>query len=237
MHTETTISNETTEKVNTVTGEVVELAIPVKDDMLSLVKDVDKAVYKAMTNLDTLDWGKLKPNQAAILLMQKPFTVSGGGTMFLNFKQALLFAVRAYELGLSPFSDNLWFDPNRGSVNITMSGKRELARLRNIDMGPPLLEEVSREWSEVAKITESGEEARKLGFQKDLGCKCSIRVGDPKNNEKVVYTAWTNDWFVSRSPVWKAKPAHMLAIRANEKALTLILGTGASQFPDEKELD
>ena len=217
--------------------EVVELVVVKPDNMLALVKDIDKPIYQAMSVLDTLDWARLKPNQTALLLMQKAFPVSGGGTAYLNFRQALLFAVRCYELGLSPFSDNVWFDTTRGVVNLTMSGKRELARLRGIDMGPPMFEEVTREWSAVPKITEQGEEAKKAGFTKDMGCKCTIRVGDPKNNECVNYLAWLNDWFVSRSPVWKAKPNHMLTIRANEKALTLILGTGASAYPDEREIE
>ena len=64
-----------------------------------------------------------------------------------------------------------------------------------------------------------------------------MRVGDPKNKEFVNYTAWLSEWSVSRSPVWKSKPSHMLTIRANEKAVTLALGVGASAMPDERELD
>lgn len=207
------------------------------DDMGSLVKESERPIYQAMRTLDTLDWSRLKPHETALLLMQKPFAVSGGGVMFLTFKQALLFAIRAFELGLSPFSDNVWFDAARGSVNVTMSGKRELCRLRNIDMGPPNFEEVTRDWNSLPKITEQGEEAKKAGFKQDMGCTCIIRVGKPENKESVSYTAWLNDWYQPKSPVWKTKPSHMLSIRANEKALTLILGTGASQLPDEKELD
>lgn len=212
------------------------IAVVPKDDMLDLVKENDKGVYKAMARLDSLDWKHLRPNETALLLMQKPFSVSGGGTMYLNFKQSLLFAVRCFELGLSPFSDNVWFDVNKSSVNLTLSGKRELARIKNIDLGPPSFEEIYREWKDVPKITTAGEEAKKAGFTKDMGCKCTMRVGDPKNKEAVSYTAWINDWYVSRSPVWKEKPNHMLAIRANEKAVTLALGTGASALPDEQEL-
>ncbi len=212
------------------------IAVIPKDDMLEMVKDNDKGVYKAMARLKSLDWKHLRPNETALLLMQKPFPVSGGGTIFLTFRQALLFAVRAYELELSPFSDNLWFDPNKSSVNITLSGKRELARIKGIDLGPPAFEELTREWKDVPKITTAGEEAKKAGFAKDMGCKCTMRVGDIKNNEHVTYTAWINDWYVSRSPVWKEKPGHMLTIRANEKAVTLALGTGASAIPDEAEL-
>ena len=115
--------------------EVVEDDKP--DALMCLVKDADKPVAQAMASLDSLDWNRLKPNQAAILLMQRPMSVSGGGVMHLNFKQALYFAVRCYELGISPFSSGVWFDPARYSVNLTLEGKRELARLRGIDLGPP----------------------------------------------------------------------------------------------------
>ena len=229
------------EYVDVKTGEVVEekmlAVIGPKGGMQDLVKQQDLPLLAVMEQLETLDWSKLKPHHAALLLMQKPFVVSGGGVTNLTFKQAILFATRCYELGLSPFSDNVWFDVGRSAVNITMSGKRELARLRGIDLGPPSFEEVYREWDTVSRITPAGEEAKKQGFKRDVGVTCSMRVGDPKNNEKVIYTAWINDWFQPKSPVWKDKPGHMLTIRANEKALTLVLGTGASAMPDEKELD
>lgn len=226
------------EQVDMKTGEVIEEVGLVKvDNMEAMLKDADKAVFKAMAGMDTLDWGKLKPNQAALLLMQKPFNVSGGGTMFLNFKQALLFAVRCFELGLSPFSDGVWFDPNRGSVNLTLSGKRELARIKGIDLGPPKFESLTREWKDIPKLSETGAELQKAGYTKDIGYKCSIRVGDPKNAEICDYTAWLSEWYIGRSPVWKSKPDHMLQTRATEKCISLAMGTGASSMPDEKDLD
>ena len=187
-----------------------------------------------MSDLSSMDWKALKPNAMALLLTQKPFPASGGGVIYLNLRQAMLFALRAYELGLSPLSDNVWYDSNRGAVNVTLSGKRELARLRGLDLGPPMFEEVSRDWDEVAK-TNTAAAARKAGFPKDVGIRCHIRVGPVVNNERVNYVAWLSEWFVERSPVWKERPTHMLSIRANEKALTLVLGTGASAMPDEKE--
>jgi hypothetical protein len=226
------------ETVDVKTGEVIEEAGLAKiDDMQAMVKEADRGVYKAMAGMNTLDWKNLLPNQAALLLMQKPFNVSGGGTMYLNFKQALLFAVRCFELGLSPFSDGVWFDPNRGSVNLTLSGKRELARIKGIDLGPPKFESLTREWKDIAKVSEVGTELQKAGYTKDIGYKCSIRVGDPKYQEYVDYVAWLSEWYVSRSPVWKAKPEHMLQTRATEKAISLAMGTGASALPDEKDLD
>lgn len=215
---------------------VVEQGLVKPDHMEILVKDADKAVFRAMAGMDTLEWGKLKPNQAALLLMQKPFS-AGGGTMFLNFKQALLFAVRCFELGLSPFSDGVWFDPNRGTVNLTLAGKRELARIKGIDLGPPKFESLTREWKDVPRASEGVEEAKKAGFAKDIGYKCSMRVGDPKNAETCDYIAWLSEWLVPRSPVWKNKPEHMLQTRATEKCISLAMGTGASDMPHEKDIE
>ena len=228
-----------TQQVIEIQGEEIkEAALVLKPDINSLVKPQDQAFFALIEKMDTLDWDRLPTPAMALLLTAKPLPVSGGGNMFLNLRQAMLFAVRAKELGLSPFSDNLWFDPARCTTNITMSGKRELARLRGIDMGPPMFEEgLNREWSSVPKLTQAGEEAKKVGFTKDVGCKCTIRVGPISNNEHVSYTAWLNDWYQPKSPVWREKYNHMLAVRANEKALTLLLGTGGSQMPDEKELE
>ena len=212
------------------------IAVIAPDAMGALVKESDQGIYKAMAGLDTLDWKNLKPNQTAILLMQRPMAVSGGGTMFLNLKQALYFAVRAYELGVSPFSSAVWFDPAKFSVNLTLEGKREVARLRGIDLGPPSFEEVSREWKDIPKMTDGAEEVRKAGFAKDIGIKCRIRVGKPEHKEHTEYIAWISEWYQPKSPLWKSKPTHMLQTRAQEKAITAALGTGASTMPDERDL-
>lgn len=208
---------------------VPETAIILKDNVEALVKDADKGIFKAMASMSTLDWRSLQPNQMALLLTLKPF-VSSGGTMYLNYKQALLFAVRCFELNLSPFSSEVWYDVNRGSVNLTLEGKKQLLRNRGIDVGPPSFVEERREWKDAARMTEAGEAAKKAGFTADVGITCQMRVGDPKNQEKVSYTAWISEWYVSRSPVWQQKPIHMLTTRSCEKAISLILGTGASDM-------
>lgn len=196
-------------------------------DMQLMVKEADRPVMKAMEGMATLDWKNLKPNQMAVLLMQKPF-MSGGGTMYLNYKQALLFAVRCYELGVSPFSSEVWFDPNRASVNLTLEGKRQVARNKGIDLGPPSFEELTRKWEDVPRMTEAAEAVKKAGFKTDVGVKCSMRVGDPANKEYVTYICWLSDWYVAKSPVWQNKALHMLQTRATEKAISMTLGTGAS---------
>ena len=224
------------EVVDTKTGEVVSLAIRSANSIEALVKDADKPIFKAMEGMDTLDWKHLKPNQMAVLLMQRPMAVSGGGVLYLNFRQALYFAVRAFELGVSPFSSAVWFDPQKFTVNLTLEGKREVARLRGIDLGPPSFEETTREWTAIPKMTETAEEAKKAGFTKDIGMKCKVRVGNPEFKEYAEYTAYLSEWFQPKSPLWKSKPTHMLQTRACEKAISLALGTGASSMPDEKEI-
>lgn len=206
--------------------EVVEI-VP-QESMLSLVKDADKPVFQALDKVNSLNWRDLQPNQMAFLLTQKPFPVSGGGTTYLTFKQALLFALRCYELGVSPLSSEVWFDPARGSTNLTLEGKKQVARNKGIDLGPPQFTELSREWSELPKSSPIVEDLKKAGFAKDLGIKCKVRVGKPEHAEFSEYTAWMSEWFVSRSPVWSAKPMHMLQTRAYEKAISLAMGTGAS---------
>jgi len=200
-----------------------------KINIRDMVKAGDIPLLNLMEGLDSLDWKALKPHQMALLLMQKPFS-SGGGTMYLSFKQAILFATRCFELSVSPFSSEVWYDPGRGSVNLTLEGKRQVARVKGIDLGPPQFEELSREWKDVARLTENGEAAKKAGFTKDIGIKCRIRVGDPANAEYAEYIAYLSEWYVPRSPVWNQKPLHMLQTRSCEKAISMCLGTGASDM-------
>lgn len=215
--------------VDVKTGEIVEEKMELaKSDISALVKEQDKPLLAIMSQMSSMNWRDLTPPQLAVLIMQKPFVAQGGGSMYLSFKQAILFATRCYELGVSPFSSEVWFDPNRASVNLTLEGKRQVARAKGIDLGPPKFEELKREWDDLARTTDNVDALKKLGFKFDVGVKASIRVGDPKNVEHSEYIAWLSEWFVERSPVWKAKPLHMLQTRACEKAISMALGTGAS---------
>lgn len=209
-------------------GEIVPENALAKTDISTMVKDTDKPLLNIMQTMSSLNWRELTPPQLAVLIMQKPFMAQGGGTMYLSFKQAILFATRCFELGVSPFSSEVWFDPNRATVNLTLEGKRQVARNKGIDLGPPKFEELSRKWEDISRVTENAEILKKLGFKHDVGVKASIRVGDPKNAEHSEYLAWLSEWFVERSPVWKSKPLHMLQTRACEKAISMALGTGAS---------
>lgn len=212
---------------------VEEKALAPIDAGFAMVKEADKPIFALMSKADSLDWRALPPNQMALLLTQKPFPAPGGGTSYLNLRQALLFALRAYELGVSPLSSEVWFDPNRGTTNLTLEGKKQVARNRGIDLGPPQFEDLSREWNELPKSNETAEELKKLGYPRDLGVRCRVRVGKPEHQEYSTYTCWLSEWFVGRSPVWKAKTAHMMQTRAYEKCISLAMGTGASDAVDE----
>ena len=210
-------------------GEVVpEVALVKPSDIGSMVKEQDKPLLAVMETMNSLNWRELTPPQLAVLIMQKPFAASGGGQMYLSFKQAILFATRCYEIGLSPFSSEVWYDANRASVNLTLEGKRQLLRNRNIDTGPPSFTDLTRDWADLPRMSQTADELKKLGYTKDIGTTCKIRVGDPKFQEYVTYTAWLSEWYVGRSPVWQSKPVHMLQTRATEKAISLVLGTGSS---------
>jgi hypothetical protein len=219
------------EIVDSATGEIIEeKALAKKDSLGTMVKEQDKPLLEILSQAASLDWKKLTPPQLAVLIMQKPFAAQGGGSMYLSFKQAILFATRCFELGVSPFSSEVWFDPNRASVNLTLEGKRQVARNKGIDLGPPKFEELERGWDKIARVTENVDALKKLGYTKDVGVKCSIRVGDPAHNEHSEYIAWLSEWYVPRSPVWQAKPLHMLQTRSCEKAISMALGTGASDY-------
>jgi hypothetical protein len=221
-----------TESVNVTTGEIVEESEAMTLVNSKILKERDVPLYEVLKNTSSLDWKSLTPPQLAVLIMQKPFPVAGGGQLMLTFNQAIIFATRCFELGLSPFSSEVWFDPSRSSVNLTLEGKKMLLRNRGIDVGPPSFENVTRSFDEIPAASDVVAELKKEGYKTDVGVICSMRVGDPKHAEKVNYTAWLSEWRVVRSPVWKAKPVHMLQTRACEKAISLILGTGASDPVD-----
>ena len=216
------------EQIDTRTGEVVETALVKTGGMRDIVKAQDIPLLDVMETMDSLDWRNLKPHQTALLLMQKPFSVPGGGTLFLNFRQAILFATRCFELNVSPFSSEVWFNTSTASVNLTLEGRKQVARNKGIDLGPPQFEELSRPWPSNMSNNAKIDELKKLGFDKDLGVKCKMRVGPIANAEHAEYTAYLSEWMVTKSIVWKERPTHMLQIRSAEKCISMAMGTGIS---------
>ena len=216
-------------------AEVVEVpagALIRSEEMLGLVKEQDRSMFKAMSNVASLDWKALAPNQMAVLLTAKPYKVPGGGITFLTYKQALLFALRAYEMGVSPLSSEVFYNMETGQTSLTLEGQKKVARNLGLDLGPPQFTEIAREFGDLPKNNAVADDLKRAGFTKDLGIKCRIRVGKPELGEHAEYTAYMSEWYVSRSPVWQAKSMHMLQTRAYARCLSLAMGTGASEMVD-----
>ena len=203
-----------------------------QDEMLSMVKEQDKAMFRAMAGAQSLDWKSLTPNLMAVILTAKPYKVSGGGTTFLTYKQALIFALRAYEMGVSPLSSEVFFNMETGQTSLTLEGLKKVARNMGLDLGPPQFTEMAREFSEIPRTGPIVEDLKRAGFTKDLAVTCKIRVGKPELKEHAEYTAYLSEWYVSRSPVWQAKPIHMIQTRSYARCLNLAMGTGASDMVD-----
>jgi hypothetical protein len=116
---------------------------------------------------------------------------------------------------LSPFSNEVWFNSKNNKVNVTFEGKLKLARMHGLQLSPPLFERIPADASKPL-----------------VAYKCSIVAP----TGKCEYTATLKEWMVSSSPVWKAKPDHMLQLRAAEKCLSFATGSGSSELMGEQDL-
>jgi hypothetical protein len=180
---------------------------------------------ESIASLNSFDWKALPPHVMAQVLMKKPYRGKvGEPDYYLSPEQALVFAMRCFELGLSPLSSEVWFDRDRWSVNVTLEGKIRLARERGIT-GAPIFSEKSRPWKVGA--------VKIAGYTEEPGMTATLKVGDGECS----YTCWLSEWYVASSPVWKAKPDHMMRVRAYDKALAFAAGVGVSEMPSEKEID
>lgn len=185
----------------------------------NFAEEQERKSLEKLNAVASLDWKNIPPPVLAQVLTQMPF--KGSGTepdYFLKPWQALVFAMRCYELGLSPFSNEVWFNPKNNKVNVTFEGKLKLARKQGLNLGPPRFERVTRKYQ----------------GKDDWGYTCKMSTsnkGDPAE-----YTAWYAEWYVAASPVWKAKPDHMLQLRAAEKCLSFASGIGSSELMGEQDL-
>src|SRR6266850_3101495 len=174
-----------------------------------------------LKGITSFDWKQIPPPFMAELLMQTPFRGgSGEPDYYLSAYQAYRFAIRCYELGLSPLSTEVWYNPKNNMTNVTFEGKLKLARDKKLHLGPPRFERVIR-------VTPQKKE--------DYGYKCTMTTS--REGDAAEYTAWYSEWFVSSSPVWKAKPDHMLQLRAAEKCLSFASGIGASELMDDRDIN
>jgi hypothetical protein len=175
-----------------------------------------KMELEKLAGISSLDWKQLPPPMLAQMLVAIPFRGSGTDPdYYLQPWQAMIFALRCFELGLSPFSNEVWFNPKNSKVNVTFEGKLKLARMAGLNLSPP-------------SFTRIPEDASKPL----IAYKC--RIVAPHG--PCEYTATLKEWQVASSPVWKSKPDHMLQLRAAEKCLSFATGSGSSELMGEQDL-
>ncbi len=191
-----------------------------KDKALTLQADTQQKLQAkqidALGQIASFDWKAVPPPMLAQMLVQIPFK---GGTgepdYFLAPWQAMVFAMRCFELGLSPFSNEVWFNPKNNKVNVTFEGKLKLARKLGLNLSPPQL---TRDPLDKSKPLIS------------YTCVIHSPTGPCE------YTAVLKDWIQPKSPVWRERPEHMLQLRASEKCLSFASGIGSSELMGEQDL-
>lgn len=184
---------------------------------------------EALGKVESLDWTKVPPPLLAQVLVNMPFKGgSGDPDYYLQPWQALVFAMRCFELGLSPFSNEVWFNPKNNKVNVTFEGKLKLARKQGLELGPPHFERVEKKTADGKPVFAPGSKFP------DWGYRCTMTT--TRNGDLAEYTAWYSEWNVPKSPVWQSKPDHMLQLRAAEKCLSFASGIGSSELMGEQDL-
>ena len=178
--------------------------------------DRQKAELEKLSGLTSLDWKQIPPPMLAQILVSIPFKGSSDQPdYYLTPVQGMIFALRCFELGLSPFSNEVWFNPKNNKVNVTFEGKLKLARMNGMRLSPPLFERLPADATKPL-----------------VAYKCTIQAP----HGKCEYTATLKEWAVAKSPVWREKPDHMLQLRAAEKCLSFATGSGSSELMGEQDL-
>lgn len=199
---------------------------PKAAEELALVRKQEAEIANAwMKDLSEFDWKRIPPHQMAVVLTKIPRRgKTGDPDYYLTPAQALVFAMRCFELNLSPLSTQVWFDPARWTTNVTLEGQIELARSRGMT-GAPSFTELHRPWKKGQTPI--------LGFAEEPGIRCVVKTTSGDTS----YTCWLSEWIVPTSPVWKGKPHHMMQVRAYEKALEFSGGVGVSSMPNETNIE
>src|SRR5580765_4224334 len=182
----------------------------------SAQETLQKKQLDALNSIASFDWKAVPPPMLAQMLVNIPF--KGGQNepdYFLAPWQAMIFAMRCFELGLSPFSNEVWFNPKNNKVNVTFEGKLKLARKMGLNLSPPKL------------VRDPIDKTKPL-----ISYTCTIT----SPTGPCEYTAVLKDWIQPKSPVWKEKPEHMLQLRAAEKCLSFASGIGSSELMGEQDL-
>lgn len=171
----------------------------------------------------------------ALILMQRAFPASGGGTYYITPPQAMMIVRYCKAKGLEIHGDHWWFDPRNYRIGSTVSGLRAEAAHAGVKLGPPVYERKERPWP--AHITRiKGYEGNDFGYE----CKMEI-VG---RRDPASYTAWLSTSAQTktvgavkelRGGPWAENPDHMIQIRAQGNCLKSALGSGVSQPLNDDE--
>lgn len=187
----------------------------------------NEELIQLVGDLESLDWKKIKPHIMAQILTKIPYRgKKDDPPYYLSPIQALIFAIEAYRMNLSPLSDQCFFNKDAHKVNATLSGKKAMARDMGMNFGPPRFERIVKPFTKGKTVA---------GFTEDVGYKCSMEIKGYM--DRAEYTAYLSEWYVSTSPVWREKPEHMLQTRAQEKAISSASGVGASEMPSVHDIE
>lgn len=200
-------------------------------------------VTGVMTNEKQVDWfltigeqwDKLPEDiKDSMLLLQRAFPAGQGGSYYLTPPQALMVVRYCRSKGLEIHSDHWWFDPRNYRMGSTVSGLRAEARYAKLDLGPPQLERLEREWPTASPRFKGYETA------KDFGYRCKMRVG--KSEDFASYEAWFSTSAQSykgelKTGPWTSNPDHMVQVRAQSHCLKNALGSGISTMPEVTDED
>jgi len=187
----------------------------------------NEELIQLVGDLESLDWKKIKPHIMAQILTKIPYRGKRDDPpYYLSPIQALIFAIEAYRMNLSPLSDQCFFNKDAHKVNATLSGKKAMARDMGMNFGPPKFERVEKPFAPGKTVA---------GYKTDVGYKCSMQIKG--YDDRAEYTAYLSEWYVSTSPVWREKPEHMLQTRAQEKAISSASGVGASEMPSVHDIE
>src|SRR5580693_7922518 len=108
--------------------------------------DKQRSEIEKLSAVTSLDWKQIPPPMLAQILVNIPFKGSANDPdYYLQPWQAMIFALRCFELGLSPFSNEVWFNTKNNKVNVTFEGKLKLARMHGLNLSPPLFERIPQD--------------------------------------------------------------------------------------------
>lgn len=158
----------------------------------------------------------------ALILLQRSFPASGGGSYFLTPPQALMVVRYCREKGIGVHSDTWWFDPRNYRVGSTVSGLREEARSKGLDLGAPVLTPIKRPWPQG--------KAPIPNFTEDVGYHCTISVGT--KGAPASCDVWLSSAYQPKSPMWQSNADHMLQVRAIGTCTKFAMGSGISAMPE-----